>query len=167
MNCKEFLELLNDYLLNKVKKEEKNFFEEHLKKCANCKKELEFEYKIKSAFKNIVKCDVPLDFKEKILAPIQRNTNYIQKKTPVFKIFSTLLENNTLFWIIFGFLLPFILSPISFIIYKSSGKIQKFISQLEFTISSLSTEEILIINFLIATSALFYGVRLTLKFLKH
>ncbi len=169
MDCKDCSQFLDLYLLNKIEPQKKKLFEEHLKKCPRCQKELEIEYKIKEAFKNIAQYEVPTSFKQKVLSQIPINLPHpIQKqKFSIIKELSSLLERNTLFWIIYGFLLPFIIVPISLSIFGLFTRIGKAISEIEKTTSILTVEQILIINLIITISAFLYGLWRTLKFLRE
>ncbi|MFQ6084200.1 MAG: anti-sigma factor family protein [Candidatus Aminicenantia bacterium] len=168
MNCKEIPQFLDDYLLNKIEFGKRNLFEEHIKECPECKKEVEIEYKIKNAFKNIAKCEVSENFKQKVLSQIPGNlvSSFQKQKLSIFKGLFSLLERDTLFWIIFGFLIPFIMVSISLAIFKLSEQIEKALSQIEISMPILSPEQILIINLIMACSALSYGFWHAYRFIK-
>jgi len=165
MNCKDFSQFLPDYLINKIAPEQRKLIEEHIKKCPKCRQELEIEYEIKKAFKNIAKYEAPSHFKEKVLTQIYKNSDVFPEKSPIFK--GLLLDKNSLYWIIFGFLIPLILMPFSLVIFLQSEKIKELISQLKLAISALTPAQISIINFIIATPILLYGFWLTFKLLRE
>jgi len=120
---------------------------------------------IKKAFKNIAKYEAPSHFKEKILTQIYKNSDVFPEKSPIFK--GLLLDKNSLYWIIFGFLIPLILMPFSLVIFLQSEKIKELISQLKLAISALTPAQISIINFIVATPILLYGFWLTFKLLRE
>ncbi|MCP2604864.1 zf-HC2 domain-containing protein [Candidatus Aminicenantes bacterium AH-873-B07] len=131
MNCKDFSQLLYDFLINKIDFEKKKLFEEHVKRCSKCRKELEIEYKIKRAFKNIAKYEASSEFKEKILAQISENLMYFTLKFSIFRELLSLLERNTLYLIIFFFLIPFIMFPIYLGILELFNRIGEVTTKVE------------------------------------
>lgn len=169
MECEDCSQFLDLYLLNRIGHRGKKLFEEHIKKCPRCRKELEIEYEIKKAFSNIAQYEVPTSFKQKIFSqiPIKLQDSIQKQKFSVVRESSLLLEKKTLFWIISGFLLPFILVPVSLAVFELFARIGKAVSEIEKTIPVLANEQIFIINIAIAISALLYGLWRTLKFLRE
>jgi hypothetical protein len=127
---------------------------------------LEIEYKIKRAFKNIAKYEASSEFKEKILAQISENLMYCTLKFSIFRELLSLLERNTLYLIIFFFLIPFIMFPIYLGILELFNRIGEVTTKVEALSLFLTTELLLILNLAIALPIFLLGLWLTFKFVR-
>ena len=92
MNCEAVREMLWTYLEKETTAEEAVKIEEHLKNCADCRKELELQQEIMSSLRNIPDEELPDGFHAGLMQKLQAEaaTNVVpfpakQKKRPLYK----------------------------------------------------------------------------------
>ena len=87
-NCKEFENLVEEYIDNELDSEKKLEFEEHIKTCPACREELEFSKMLRQSVGEIELPEPPADFLDRVNAALDKELNAIEppKKTklPIF-----------------------------------------------------------------------------------
>ena len=88
-NCKEFEDLIEEYIDNELDGEKKLKFEEHIKTCPACREELEFSKMLRQSVGEIKLPEPPADFLDRVNAALDKELNVIEppRKTK-FLIFS-------------------------------------------------------------------------------
>ncbi|MGI6778700.1 MAG: zf-HC2 domain-containing protein [Acetivibrionales bacterium] len=121
-NCNEIMDMITLYIDNRLGKDERNEFEEHLASCRYCKEEYEDTLEIVSLCRNIPELSLPEGFKNQLHEKlVQEKESSARKVTPLgkkyVKIFTALAAGLLLVFIMQG-----LFGNMVFDIHKNTGR---------------------------------------------